>query len=130
MPAGRPSEMSEEKVKKLEEIFALDGTIEEACFFANITKTTYYNWLEKNPELIDRFQELRNTPVLKARRTVVNDLKNYQNAMDYLKRKRRLEFGDNVDITSNNKPIPLLGGKSNGEDNNSDKETPEIKEEV
>ena len=34
-----------------------------------------------------------------------------------------------TDITSGGLPIPLLGGQSNGETNNSDKETPEAKEE-
>ena len=119
---GRPSEMTDEKVKKLEEIFALDGTIEEACFYTDISKTTYYNWLDKNPKLVNRFAELRLSPVLKARRTVVNDLKNYQNAMDYLKRQRKKELGDTIDVTSGNKPIPLLTGINNAihPDNGSD----------
>lgn len=89
---GRPSEMTDQKVKKLEEVFALDGTVEEACFFANISKQTYYNWLEKCPELVDRFEAMRQTPILKARRTVVKALDNPNIALSYLERKKKNEF--------------------------------------
>lgn len=126
---GRPSEMTEETVNKLEEIFALDGTVEEACFFANISRTTYYNWVKEHPELLDRFEELRLSPVLKARRAVVDDLKSYQNAMDYLKRKKKLEFGDRLDVTSGDKPLPIINlnnailpNNSHQQDNSTDKE--------
>lgn len=63
--------MTPEAIKKLEEAFALDCSIPEACFYADISKTTYYNWLEKDPELVDRFAALRERPVLLARTTVV-----------------------------------------------------------
>lgn len=102
----RPSEMTAEKVKKLEEAFALDCSIWEACFYADITKQTYYNWLEKNPKLVDRFNALREKPVLIARQTVVKDLKtNPDMAMKYLERKRKKEFSTRreVDETSTQK---------------------------
>jgi hypothetical protein len=102
---GRPSEMSEEKVKKLEEVFALDGTIEEACFYADISKTTYYNWLEKKPELVDRFEALRQRPILKARQTIVKGLDQPDNAKWYLSKKKKKEFGDSVDVTSDGEKI-------------------------
>lgn len=72
---GRPSEMSEEKIKKLEEAFSLDCTIKEACFYADISHQTYYDWLERKPELVERFEALRENPVLIARTTVVNKMK-------------------------------------------------------
>jgi hypothetical protein len=90
---GRPSEMSEEKVKKLEEVFAIDGTVEEACFYADISKTTYYNWLEKNPYLVDRFEALRQRPFLKARQTISKSLDQPEHAKWYLERKKKKEFG-------------------------------------
>lgn len=102
MPAWRPSEMTDEKVKKLEEVFALDCTIEEACFYANISKTTYYNWLEAEPELVDRFEALRQNPVLTARTTVVNAIKeDAELAMKYLERKKKWEFSPKTEIDSN-----------------------------
>lgn len=98
----RPSEMTEEKVKKLEEAFALDCTIEEACFYADISKQTYYNWLEAEPELVDRFEALRQTPVLTARTTVVNAIKeDAELAMKYLERKKKWEFSPKQEIDNN-----------------------------
>lgn len=106
---GRPSEMSEEKVKKLEEVFAIDGTIEEACFYADITKTTYYNWLEKKPELVDRFEALRQRPVLKARQTIVKSLETPQGAQWYLSRKKKSEFAERVEQTGpNGTPLQVV----------------------
>lgn len=95
---GRPSEMTEEKVKKLEEVFAIDGTVQEACFYADISKQTYYNWLEKRPELVDRFEALRERPVLKARQTVVKSLDDPEYAFKYLEKKRKNEFGNAVTL--------------------------------
>jgi len=95
----RPSEMSEEKIKKLEEAFALDCSVGEACFYADITKTTYYNWLEKNPKLVDRFEALREKPVLLARQSVVKGLKESPDlALKYLERKRKNEFSLKTEV--------------------------------
>lgn len=121
---GRPSEMSEEKVKKLEEVFAIDGTIEEACFYADISKQTYYDWLKRKPELIDRFDALRNRPVLKARQTVVKSLDNPDHAFKYLEKKRKKEFGNAVDLTSGGEKITgfqFIKPNGNTNDNSDDK---------
>lgn len=97
---GRPTKLTDETVKKLEEVFAIDGTVEEACFYADISRQTYYEWIKDNPQLSDRFQALRQRPILAARQRVVQGVKeNYGNAMDYLKRKKRLEFGDSIEHT-------------------------------
>jgi hypothetical protein len=98
-PGGRPSEMTPEAIKKLEEVFAIDGTVQEACFYADITPTTYYNWLEKKPELVERFEALRNRPVLKARQTVVQSLNTPAGAQWYLQRKRKTEFSERTEVT-------------------------------
>lgn len=97
---GRPSEMDPLKVKKLEEAFAFDATILEACLYAGISKQTYYNWLEKNPELVDRFEALRQTPILAAREKVVNSIKSdVDTARWYLERKQKKEFAARTEHT-------------------------------
>ncbi len=102
------SKMTPEKIAKLEEAFAIDATIEEACFYADIDPSTYNRWIHKNPKLHKRFTALRNKPVLKARQTVVKGLDDTHNAQWYLTRKKKKEFGDNVDVTSGGKEIPLF----------------------
>jgi hypothetical protein len=91
--------MSEEKIKKLEEAFALDCSVGEACFYAEISHQTYYNWLEAKPELVERFKALRERPVLLARTAVVNKIKegDADVAMKYLERKRKAEFSTKVE---------------------------------
>lgn len=96
---GRPTVMTELTVKKLEEAFAFGCTDEEACFYADISKPTLYDYQDKNPEFINRKEALKNRPVLKAKETVSKKLsESYQNAMDYLKRKRKAEFGDSSEL--------------------------------
>ena len=105
---GRPTDMTPETVNKLEEVFGIGGSDEEACFYADISKQTLYNYQKKYPEFVDRKEALKKRPILKARKTVVDKLsESYQNAMDYLKRKQRLEFGDNVDLTTDGEKLAI-----------------------
>lgn len=101
MAGGRPTKKTEQVVKKLEEAAALDCTIEEMCFYAGISKQTYYDYLKADPELSDRLAALREEPVLHARQTIVNALKkNPQTAAWYLERKRKKEFAERKEHTA------------------------------
>lgn len=94
--------LTDETVMKLQQAFAIDASVEEACYYADISRETYYRWIKENPILYDKFERLRNKPVLVARQTVANKIpESYQNAMDYLKRKKKLEFGDSIDVNAN-----------------------------
>lgn len=97
-PNWRPTKKDKQKVKKLEEAFALDCSIPEACFYAWISKQTYYNWIEKDPKLLDRFEELRNNPILIARQTLAKWCETDPNlALKYLERKRKKEFWQKIE---------------------------------
>lgn len=92
---ARPSKITDQVVKKLEEAFALGCSVAEACLYADISRQTYYNWIDQNPELFDRFGQLQLTPILKARRCLLGALEtNPTLAMRYLERKLPDEFGD------------------------------------
>jgi hypothetical protein len=95
---GRPTVMTDETVKKLEEVFALGGTDEEACFYANISRQTLYNYQKENPEFIDRKEALKEKPILKARQTVVKALDDPKDAQWYLERKKKNEFSIKSEI--------------------------------
>jgi hypothetical protein len=99
--------LTPETVKKLEEVFAIDGTVEEACFYAEISKQTYYNWIKEFPEMAERFDALRQRPFLKARQTIVKALDDPNHAFKYLERKKKKEFGVNMDITSEGEKIAM-----------------------
>lgn len=82
-------------ILKLEQSFALGATISEACFYAGISRDTYYRWIKEKPQLKTRFENLQLNPVLLAKDRVIKGIsESYANAMDYLKRKAPMEFGD------------------------------------
>lgn len=90
---GRPTVMTDDVLRKLEQVFALDGTIEEACFYADIAPSSYYLYIKANPAFSERVEALRLKPVLAARETIINDLATPSGAQWYLSRKRKTEFG-------------------------------------
>lgn len=79
--------MTPETLNKLEEVFALGGSDKEACFYAGISHQTLYNYQENNPEFVERKEALKETPILKARRTVVKSLEEPNSAWRMLERK-------------------------------------------
>lgn len=98
--AGRPTVMTPMVISKLETAFSLDSTVTEAIFYAGISKDSYYDFINANPEYTERFEALRNRLVLKARETVAREIgKNYGNSMDYLTRKRKNEFSTRQELT-------------------------------
>lgn len=90
--------MTPETIRKLETAFAIDATIGEACFYADISEDTYYRWIKEQPELSEKFERLRNNPVLIARQSVVSSMPNNPDiSLKYLERKRRFEFATRVE---------------------------------
>ena len=96
---GSYTKLTEETVKALEQAFSIDATVEEACFFADISKQTYYNWIKDNEKMKERFDALRQKPILKARQELVKGLTNFDNAMKYLERKKKAEFSTRTELT-------------------------------
>ena len=93
------SKMTQDNINKLKEVFAIDGTIAEACYYANISVQTYYDWIKKNPKLSEEFNALRERPVLKARQTVIKSLDQPDYAFKYLERKKKDEFSLRSELT-------------------------------
>jgi len=96
---GRPPIMTDDTIKKLEEVFALGGSDSEACFYANISKQTLYNYQKEHPEFVDRKEALKEKPILKARQTVVKALDDPKDAQWFLERKRKDEFSLRSELT-------------------------------
>lgn len=113
---ARPSVMTKIVIGKLEEAFALGCTDLEASLYANIAPATLYNHQDKNPKFLERKEQLKMSPILRARRAVVESLDNPDIAMKYLERKKKDEFSTRVDadFTSKGKPlpVPIFGGLS------------------
>lgn len=112
-PGGRPSVLTEEVIKKLEQVFSLGGTDLEACFYADISHQTLYNYQNAHPEFVERKNALKEQPILKARQTVVKSLDDVQNAQWYLERKAKKEFAqrteNQVDVVGTTLNIIVFG---------------------
>lgn len=96
---GRPTIMTPETISKLEEVFAIGGSDNEACFYADIGKTTLYNYQQEHPEFVERKEALKERPVLKARQTIVKGLDLAENARWFLERKLKKEFASRSELT-------------------------------
>lgn len=108
-PAGRPTVFTEDVIKKIEEVAALDGSVEEMAYYAGVNRGSLYSYLQNNPTFSDRIQALRERPVLKARQTVVKSLDNPDTAFRYLERKRKNEFSTRTENETTINIVPISG---------------------
>lgn len=104
---GRPTERTEEVNRKIEEAAALGASVEEIAMYCGVHRATLYRWMEADEDLRDRIQELQERPILKARQTIVKALDDPNHAFRFLERKKKKEFGSNLDITTDGAAIPL-----------------------
>ena len=111
---GRPKSIDEITLQKLEGAFANGATDVQACFLANICTATLYNYQNEHPEFIERKQALKDMIAYQAKANIKQSLLaddeklKIETSKWYLERKNKKEFGNNVDITSDNKPLPII----------------------
>ena len=74
--AGRPTKYCDEVVKKIESIYQLGGTVEEALSYAQISKPTYYEWLERYPDFLTKVESAQHYADIAAKRVVVKAIMN------------------------------------------------------
>lgn len=99
---GRPTIMTPEIVAKLEEAFLWGCSDLEACLHARIGKSTLYNYQNVNPEFVERKEQLKKNPTLRARKCVFDGIESDSDlSLRYLERKERDEFSTKNEINSN-----------------------------
>jgi len=107
--------MTEIVLGKLNEAFAIGASDKEACFYADISPDTLYDYQLKNPKFIQRKEALKERPVLLARQTVLKAIESDPlTARWYLERRRKDEFSSRQELTGadGERIIPILGGAS------------------
>lgn len=111
---ARPTVMTANVIKKIEEAFALGCTDLEASLYANIAPATLCNHQDKNPAFLEQKEQLKMNPILKARKTVVESLDNPDLALKFLERKKKDEFSTRSerDITTNGNDISFTNLRS------------------
>jgi len=94
---GRPPVITKEVLQKLEDAFSNSLPDKEACLYAGISPGTLYNYQLQNPEFVERKEQLKLTPNLAARKTIVNALGDINTAKWWME-KRDPEFGNKVKV--------------------------------
>lgn len=92
--------LKESTVNKLEYAFSIGASVLEACYCADISRQTFYNWINDNKKLKAKFDRLKQKPILKARKTIEANLDLPEIARWYLEKKRKTEFGNVLKLES------------------------------
>lgn len=86
-PSTRPGELDEQTMIKLEEAFSFGASDMEACYYAGLTTSKFYEYIQTHPEFGERRETLKQRPTLLARQTLMKALKNDPKlALEYLDR--------------------------------------------
>lgn len=111
---GRPTVMTEDTLRKLEEAFLMGLTDIEACLYANIGQSTLYDYCRDNTEFSERKEMLKQQPKIKAKINLTKSIDNgdLYDSRWYLERKAKEEFSTKQEIDNNignkdNKPFEL-----------------------
>lgn len=88
--AEKVTKLTPEVVTKLKEAFAIDCNVTEACYYAQISRETYYRWIKKNPELLDEFRYMKQTLPLKAKHNIAQRIHagSVEDSWKYLERRQ------------------------------------------
>ena len=112
---SRPTVMTGKVIDNLKQAFLIGATDKEACLAAGICRDSLYEHQKKDKEFSDQKKQWKLNPVLKARKTIFNDLENVGTAKWYLERKVKDEFslrGEFTGADGEKLPTPILGGLS------------------
>lgn len=104
---GRPRAITPKILDKLEEAFKLGCTNREACFYADVAESTFYDFLKEYPEYSEKINAWKEYEKIQARGVIHKALQSGDRdiAKWYLERKAKDEFstkqeiGGNLDLT-------------------------------
>ena len=102
--AGRPIIMTDDVIQKLEMAFIAGCTDLEACCYADISKSTLYNYCDANPKFMERKETLKNKPLMQARfiikdALVSGDLNTANRVIDRKEGQKIVQQNTNVELT-------------------------------
>lgn len=95
---GQPTKMTPDNLRRIEEVAALGGNIEDMATYCDVHQDTIYNYFKEHQEYSERIERLRGKPILKALNTSVSALGEVGAAHWYLERKRPKEYSTKVEV--------------------------------
>lgn len=103
---GRPTVFTEEVVRKLEEAFMMDATDTEACAFAGIGRTAYYDELKRNEAFVNKMERAQQVPFMVAKKGLFNAMQKEDGhlILKWLERRQRDRYHTKVENENVEKP--------------------------
>ncbi len=115
---SRPSKLTPERIKIILDAIGIGASYADAAFAAGIDYDTLNNWINKGKtatkgeyfELIGKIRQEEAAATLRHLAVINNAAAkgDWKASLEWLKRRRRGEWGDNVDVTSGGKEIERI----------------------
>lgn len=99
---GRPTKFDEECIRKLQEMFMNDGTVQEACLFAWVSTVQYYEHLKVDEVFANKMKQAQYYAFILAKKTLIKSMKSSNEsvrqkwAVEFLKRRDK-RYSDKID---------------------------------
>lgn len=71
---GRPTVITDECVKKLEDMLRLGCTDKASCAYAEISRESFYNRIQKDDTFRDRMENARNYAIIASRQIIIQKI--------------------------------------------------------
>ena len=93
---NRKSRLEPDIVAKLRQAFAVGCTIDEACYYAEIDRATYYRWMNKYPQIKRYLDEMRHRLGLKSKENIAKIIESgdVSNSWRYLERTQPKDYAE------------------------------------
>jgi len=100
MAGGRPTRITKDVLRKLEEAFIKGLNDREACLYADIWPSTLYDYCRANPKFSERKELLKEQPKMRAKLNVSDRIDKHDIYIStwYLERKAKDEFSAKHEI--------------------------------
>ena len=86
---GRPTKLTPHLKTKVREACILGATNAEIAYMANITEKTLYNYFSQDEKFLQQVNAWKQEPLLKARKTIIDNLDQPRIAMWFIERKSK-----------------------------------------
>lgn len=98
---GRPPIDRQKALRYLVEAFKLDATDEEACSYAGVSESWYYDEMKKKDEFSEQILRAQRYPFLVAKGSVVGAMETGDNitGLKYLERRQKKLYSPRVEVT-------------------------------
>jgi hypothetical protein len=100
MPGGRPTKMTPETVRILEDAFLMGCTDQEACVAADIVPSTLYLYGSENPEFSERKETLKQNPTYRAKKIILQVLESGADDEDLSPSEQALLVAKKVEVAN------------------------------